>query len=246
MLLIGFQFYNGVMLHQLVGMPFFDISLDNTFWFFHLTGIPHILQSSVSVALTLELLMLALMLIGLIKWRRGLAIVLLVVFVVYSLSQQSYSHTLTKMSVIVPILLLPFCFREAMFDDVWKLPRYYLVFIMVSAALFKLLNGGLFNLNQMQAIVTNQHFDIIYFQDEHISLWFRDLVIKAKSLAHLAYVAIFLVELSFVVLLFTKRLDKLLCIMLILFCTIIYISMRINTLDMLLLCLPLLFNGENN
>ena len=40
LMLVLFYWWNGILPHQLTWSPLFDISLDNTFWLYHLTGIP--------------------------------------------------------------------------------------------------------------------------------------------------------------------------------------------------------------
>jgi len=49
-----FYGWNGILPHQLAYAPLFDISLDNTFWAFHLTGIPSWLIEQPLILVLLE------------------------------------------------------------------------------------------------------------------------------------------------------------------------------------------------
>lgn len=238
--LFAFNWFNSVLPHQLTNAPLFDISIDNTFWLFHLSGLPSWLIQQPLLLIGLECLMIALGVLIFIKERRFFTITFLLVYIVLNLLQQTYSGTLTKISVVLPIVLLPFCFSKELFSFVWKLPRYYLAYIMVSAALFKLINGGLLHGNQMTNIIANQHIDLAYFESKHICKSISGFISSNKMFGYISYILIFLVELSFLTLLFTKKFDKLFCILLVFFCVSIYLTMRINTLEILYLIFPLL------
>ncbi len=244
--LFAFYWWNGILPHQLAFAPLFDVSLDNTFWLFHLTGIPKFLISKPSLLKLIELACLGFGVFAFIKNKQWVNIAFLFFFVLLSLLSQTYSATLTKTSVLFPIVFLPFCLKKERFNQTWKIPRDYLVFLMVSAGLFKLINGGVFYKFQMENILFNQHLDLFFYNSQHVSNKALSIFEANVSISKLAYIAMFFIECSFVVLLFTRKLDKLFLVVLVLFCVAIYLVMRINTIEMLVLTMPLLSFYNSN
>ena len=240
LILLVYKWYNGVLPFQLANAPLFDVSIDNTFWLFHLTGIPNWMIQQKMLLIILEVVLVFLGIASFIKSHKYYCIGFLVLYVFLDLLQQTYTGTLTKTSVIFPIVFLPFCFSKELFSFVWRLPRYYLVYLMVSAAVFKILNGGLFHPDQMVNILANQHLDLHYFENQHISKIVSDWFANHSTLAKMGYWIISIMELSFIGLLLTTKADKLMAAFLIFFCVSIYFTLRINTLDILYLAIPLL------
>ncbi|MEZ5008928.1 MAG: hypothetical protein R2753_12320 [Chitinophagales bacterium] len=240
LMLLAFKWYNGVLPFQLANAPLFDVSIDNTFWLFHLTGIPKWIIQQKVLLIVLEVVLVFLGIASIVKSHKYYCIAFLVLYVFLDLLQQTYTGTLTKTSVIFPMVFLPFCFSKALFSFVWKLPRYYLVYLMFSAALFKILNGGLMHANQMVDILANQHLDLHYFENHHISKTVSGWLSNHSTIANISYWIISVLELSFIALLLTTKADKLLAICLVFFCVSIYFTLRINTLEILYLVIPLL------
>lgn len=231
--------------HQLAHAPIFDISIDNSFWWFHYSGLASAMSDHPGLVLSLEVLFVILM-AGL--WFRPHpvgALILLAVVVILSMYQQTWSATLTKISVVLPVLILPFCFPAGRFNTTWKLPRYYLAYLMVSAALFKLFNGGLFHPHQMEAILSAQHADLALTCPESRRLSLSHFL-STPGIAAASYVGIFLLEASFAGLLFTRRWDRWYAVAVAIFCIGIWAVMRIQTAEILLLALPLLCESRNN
>lgn len=238
--LLLFKWYNGVLPYQLANAPLFDVSIDNTFWLFHLTGMPSWIMQQKVLLIFLELLLVALGVILFFKSNPKYVTLFLILYIFLDLLQQSYSGTLTKISVIPVIVMLPFCFSKSLFSFVWQFPRYYLVYLMVSAGLFKIMNGGLWHVDQMTNILINQHLDLLYFDSHHISRYISNVLVQYPILAYVGYVLMSAVECSFLVLVFTRKKDRIMIFLLVLFCFLIYFTLRINTLEILYLIFPLL------
>jgi hypothetical protein len=237
--LLIFYGWNGVLPHQLAEAPLFDISLDNTFWAFHLSGIPAWLIQKPLLLIVLEVALIGLGVATFFKNKIYLNVGFLSLFLLILGLQQTYSCTLTKTSVIFPIVFLPFCLPKNWWPKSWLIPRYYLVYLMASAGMFKFLNGGIFYPEQMQNILSNQHLDLLFFESQHISGKLSQLLGSMPVVATVIYWLTALVEFSFITLLFTRRLDGFFAIVLVLFVLAIYLVFRIYTLDILVLFLPL-------
>ena len=233
-------YWSGILPHQLAFSPIFDISIDNTFWLFHLSGLPSFLIQKPFFLIIIELLLVAIAIALIFKDSQPLCLLLLVVYILINLLQQSYSSTLTKINVIFPIVWLPFCFTKGMFSFTWKLPRYYLAYLMVSAGLFKIINGGLFNTDQLVNILSNQHIDLQYYNSLNLSNTLGKFLQNNSWLAKIGYLFMTLLELSFISILFTKRYDRIMAVVLLFFCFSIFLVMRIYILDLTYLVLVLL------
>lgn len=245
-LLFVFNWWNGILPHQLANAPLFDVSLDNTFWLFHLTGIPNFLIHQPVLLIILEALLIVLAIIAFRINNRIVNISFLLLAIFVSLLTQTYSSTLTKTSVIFPIVFLPFCLNRNWFSTTWKIPRYYLVYLMVSAGIYKLWFGGALHSHQMEHILWNQHIDLLFYNSNHIAGRIKDVLLAQPSLASVLYWITIIVECSFITLIFTNRFDKFFGIVLVLFCLGIYLTFRIYTLDMLVLTLPILSFYKRN
>lgn len=235
----------GVLPHQLQGAPLFAVSIDNTFWLFHLSGLAGWLHGTPWAVSGMEWAVLAVAIALFATGKPPLAFIMLLLTVTLSLYMQTWSCTLTKVSAVLPVALFPFCFTGRAFRLAWKLPRYYLAYIMVSAGLFKLINGGLFHPAQLQNILQNQHIDLVLSGSGHFSAKLAHLL-SGRFVSKVAYGAMILLELSFVAAIFTRKADRWLAGALVFFCVSIWAVMRIQTLELLLLIVPLLVDLPDN
>ncbi len=240
LLIFAYYWICGILPHQLAYAPIYNISIDNSFWLFHLTGIPDWIISHPGGLIMFEILFIILGAMLAHSGNYGWAIAFLIIGLPLSFLQQTYSCTLTKVSVLFLVLYLPFCFPRKLFPFVWKLPRYYLVYLMVTAGLYKFTNGGIYELDNMQNILLNQHIDLNVYGFNHISHFISEFLLTNKLLRYLAYLIIELIELCFIVLLFTRKFDKYFLWTIILFVIAIYITMRIYSFEILYLIFPLI------
>lgn len=139
-------------------------------------------------------------------------------------------------------LLFPLVFT-AKKEDTFKLLfdglRYFFLFFFASAGLWKLRQGGAFNQEQMSAVLLLQHAQLItnspgYWQTNLIN-W----LIQNQWASYSLYIAATVIELFFITGFFTKRFDKLLAGLFILFLLIDNLIMRIPYYEVLPLVLTL-------
>lgn len=244
-LMIIYLGINHILPHALANSPLFYISIDNTFWLFHYIGLAEALRSGPWLLWILELFILICSILLFIKHSYRLSILFILIHVLLSLFVQTYSTILTKISVIPVIVFIPFLFKSANFKWAWNFPRYYLIYLMVSAGLFKFIHGGVFHPGQMDAILWNQHSDLLFYGSDHIALGLSN-VLSGLSLNNIPYVLVALLECAFIIGLFTRKLDRFLLLALLLLCAIFYLILRIHVLEMLFLILPLFQISEDN
>ena len=242
LLLLTLYFYhrNGILPHQLVGSPLFDISIDNTFWLFHLSGLAAWLNTHLLAVFILEAVFFLLGLRLFYKVSALANVLFMLLLVILSLYMQSYSCVLTKISVILPVVFFPFCFKGKLFHFAWRFPRYYLVYIMAGIAIFKVINGGLFHLGQMHDILGNQHSDLALYHSRNIHTILAGMIGSSKFFAWLSYAIVLGLQVSFLYLLKSREKDLSYALVVVLFSISIFLVMRINTLELIFLAFPLL------
>ena len=118
--------------------------------------------------------------------------------------------------------------KEASFYYALQSMRYFFLLIFFSAAIWKIRAAGIFNGEQMSAILMNQH--AAYLVDQP-NAWFSNFIkylIDHQQLSYTIYLLATLSEFIFVVGFFTKRFDRLLIIVFLAFLLFDYFLMHIN------------------
>ena len=106
--------------------------------------------------------------------------------------------------------------------------RYFFLLIFFSSAIWKIRAGAIFNVEQMSAILVNQHAAYLVAEP---NAWFSNVVkylVTHRQLSYIIYLLATLSEFIFIIGFFTKRFDKLLIIVFILFVLLDYFLMSIN------------------
>jgi hypothetical protein len=115
--------------------------------------------------------------------------------------------------------------RETRFYRLLKGARYYFCYIFFSAAVWKIARGGAFNIAEMSNILLAQHADILKGASPaaHAYAW----LIDHPAISYAFYLAGVVSELAFIVGFFTRRYDRLLLLLAILFVAADLFLMRI-------------------
>ena len=153
--------------------------------------------------------------------------------VIYSTVYTLLITSLSAMSIqwFIASIFIPaiFVFRkELSFYFAFQCLRYLFIIFFFSAGLWKIRAGGLFNLEQMSAILLRQHGSLLVSAPEN---WYAIFILKIVSrplLAYALYLMGTLAELSFIVGFFTKKWDRLLLLILLLFILFDLVLMKIN------------------
>jgi len=127
--------------------------------------------------------------------------------------------------LLFPLVFMPK--KEEGFYVLFDGLRYFFLFFFASAGLWKLRQGGVFNPAEMSGVLLYQHSQLLtsspdYWQTKLI-LW----LIQHKFIGYALYLSATLFELSFIVGFFTKRFDRVLLLLFLLFLVMDYIVMRI-------------------
>jgi hypothetical protein len=105
--------------------------------------------------------------------------------------------------------------------------RYFFLFAIASAGIWKIVSGSIFNMQQMSGVLLYQHADLLSTSPGY---WQADMIqwlIGHPSASYLLYLAATLLELVFIIGFFTKKYDRLLIIAFIVFLLFDHLVMRI-------------------
>lgn len=106
--------------------------------------------------------------------------------------------------------------------------RIVFLLIFFSTALWKIRAGGVFNPDQLSAILLRQHTSLLLSDPSSWFSQFLTFLIGNKAFSYSIYLLAFLLEFIFVIGFFTKRYDRVLIICFILFMVFDYLLMEIN------------------
>ena len=241
-ILFALRFVSSTLFSQMSQPILIGPGIDNTYWVFHLLGIPHIATHSVIWSAVLDILLFLLpVMASLMQGRRIIAILFSLLALTYQITYSSYSTHHYHSLVGILFLSIPFWFGPGLrFIYVWEAVRYYFFFIFASASLWKLSTGAIFESSQMSSILMSQHAQMIYDYPASTLTHFYSYLIAHQGIARLFLIAGFLTQLSFFGGFFTKRFDRMYMILFITFFIMNYLIMHIVSVELFIFCLVLL------
>ena len=135
-----------------------------------------------------------------------------------------------SIEILLAWMLIPFIFTARKTNNFYfnlHCIRILFILFFFSAALWKIWGGGIFNPAQMAGVLVSQHAELMIHTDN----WFTKMLqylITNSELSYALYFIAFLTELFFITGLFTRRVDKLLILLFLLFAVFNYFLMEIN------------------
>jgi hypothetical protein len=231
------RFCSGRYLSYIAGQPMKGPDADYSFWLVFLTGIPQFIMQHVwACKLTDGLVVLLVFTAFFFPGTRRMFIALMLIFFIEHITVEAYSCNHSKNSVALFMALLPLCFKEKHFGLVAEFVRYFIIFIMVSAAYHKLHNGALADMDHFQKIQIQQHLDLAILNPQHISFLISTWLTDHPFVAYMLFIGLFFMQAIFLLGIFTKNFDLLLCLLLFLFALSTYLLMRIFIWELLAGC----------
>lgn len=199
------------LIHQLGEPVIFSPAVDNTYWLLHLMGVPQFIASNNTAAITFELIFLLTTASCLLAEER-----LRILPVLFTLEFLIY--LVTKNSVVAhqehgvdALFLMSFIFwtgKETRFSLLLQSFRYYVLFIFISAACWKLFRGSAFLPEQMSEILKSQHLAELSEPVAGIRLQFILWLIHHPSMSHGLLLLAVSMQLSFLTGFFTRKFDR--------------------------------------
>lgn len=217
--LLALRYYEGLWLLQLQKPVFIYVSADNFYWLVHILKIPQTWVAHPVLPWLAEPLLLAICLAKLMRpnWMLPnyiFAPLYTLYLVTFNSIQATHAHDVLGFFFLGWGLVFS---QRSFFPAIWNGLRFYLCFVMFSAALWKIGRGSVFEIEQISRILQNQHLYILSYQPE--SLFSRSIVwlIEHPNWSWLLLLAGTLLELSFAIGFFTKKYDRYLLVAFVLF-----------------------------
>lgn len=165
----------------------------------------------------------------------------LIYFIAYNIVTGHHYHGLIGILVIT----IPFFSKdEKRFNLLWEGARYYILYVFASAALWKILRGSAFYTDQLSNILKAQQLDLLLQNRDSVSAYIASYLIAHPHVGHVVLLGNVLLQLSFALGFFTKKYDRILLVLVVLFTIGNYFVMSIISVEILILAFTLLNWGK--
>ncbi len=237
-----YRFWGNTLFSQLNDPRIITPDVDNSFWLLQLLQIPEFITSNQTIATLLDISMLFLPMLYLLKPNRWYAMFFSVVLTLYNSCFSIYSgHHFHSLLGIVFVSIPFWSDNLKRRENLWHAVRYYFLFSMVSAALWKVGRGAIFDVNFMTETLKIQHAQYIFdFPESMLSSWYKWLI-QSQAVAYGFYIAATIIELSFIVGFFTKKFDQSLLVLFLIFAIANLVAMGVSSFELIFFLLTLLF-----
>ena len=223
---------------------FFTNTLDASAFVFRLTGIQQAILNYKWVQISLDCCFLVLPFLtcifayynrSLMFWTALVTVLFNCLFAIFYTSVSYMTIGMYQAWTLIPIILCCKTFKGFYFN--LHSVRIIILFILFSAAIWKIYRGGIFNNSEMSSILLKQHTNYLISDPENTYSKFIFFFIRNITCGYAVYILGFLAELVFAVGFFTKKWDRYLMIILILFALFDYVFMQINLFCWMPFCL---------
>lgn len=243
-----FQWLNGMWMYQM--QPhFFNLRNDATSWLFMQTKFHLWLIDNKIGWILMDTLFYSMPLLYYffynIKIKKASIIGVLMLIINWAYVQSYVLFPTNSIEWHIAWLFTPFLFIAKSNKTFYFLMhgiRYYFLFFFVSAGMWKIYHGAIFNLQEMSAILLNQHKEYLVSDPNATYTYFIYWLVNNQSVSYLLYIVATVLELVFIVGFFTKKYDRYLLMAFVAFLLMDLFIMRIPYFEVLPVILPLLFS----
>jgi len=227
------RWWNGLLLSQLDQNPISSPRIDPLVWLFQFSGIPELLSSE-NYAAYYDLIIFALSFFIFHSFWKGkhpkaLIIIHSVLFALYVLTVYCYPTLSIRKYLGLVLIPIAFYFKSDLrYKNTIEVLRYYVCFIFSSAALWKIARGGVFDSDQMILTLKAQHIDNFVHYPEHFITLIVGWLISNPNFCQFLLIGAVLLQSCFVLGFITKKYDRLLLFLLMIFILSDFLIMRIE------------------
>lgn len=226
--------YNGLTF-SLINPVFFLNRLDVTHNFFMLSDLQHLIINHLWLQICLDVMFLILpaaLLFSVYKNKR-LQPLLAIITALFNILYTSFFSTMSFVSIenFTAWMFVPLIFVARSpkgFYYLLHVCRLIFITVFFSAALWKIRAGGIFNFEEMSAILFRQHASYLALNNNSWYSNFIIFLINHQAVSFTLYVCAFFAELIFVIGYFTTKWDKYMILSFCLFALFDYLLMGIN------------------
>ena len=241
------RYLDHLMLSQIMDNPIRSPRVDPMVWTSHLVELPELIRDlQLSLPLDLVITLLPILIIYRAyhsKKVNALVAIHTILFAIYVLV--IYCFPTLSIRKYLGLLLLPIAFifvNHSRFYNYLELMRYYVCFVFTSAALWKILRGAAFDGHHMQLSLKAQHIDNFINWPDHFITQLLSTFIHNPQFNALVFFLAILLQLIFILGFLTKKHDRILGVLLIIFILADFLVMRIEYWEYLVF-LPLFFRS---
>ncbi len=230
----AWYFYHGLLFSS-INPVFFLNRLDVSHNIIMLTNLQNFLIQNRFARIIFDLLFLlfpVVLIYAIEKNKKGIRVIATITCI-FSIIYSSLfcSMSFVSVEVFVSAMLVPIIFCSISVKGFYyRMHCIRIIFILMffSSALWKIRAGGIFNIEEMSAILLRQHSSYLV---SNSSGWFTNMIaylVGHSAAAYTLYLFAFIAEFIFVIGLFTRKFDKYLIISFCLFAVFDYLLMGIN------------------
>ncbi|PCJ87471.1 MAG: hypothetical protein COA57_04665 [Flavobacteriales bacterium] len=237
-----FRFYSNCLTHQLQQPVLKLLEADNTYWLLHYLQVPQILAGNHWLAVLFDgcLFLTAILSLGFAK-NRFPPLLFWVLFAVYFITFHSYFVHHGHSLVGVIFITIPFFAKSAKsFSLLFAGVRFYTLFIYVSAAFWKIFRGSVFESNQMVNMLKEQNISVMINNPDSLQAGITTFFVNHPDFTFGLGMVAMLLQLFFIVGVFTRKFDMLLILSGIIFHLGTYILMDIQFWEIWILYITLI------
>lgn len=209
-LVLAFECQAGRLMHQLENPVLISPAIDNTYWLIHLMGIPQAIASVhyLAVAIEMALLLAAIICFCLSARFPAISILFTAALLVYMVTKNSVvAHQEHGIDAPFLMSIIFWSKKEVRFSLLFRSFRYYVLFIFVSAACWKLFRGSVFLPGQMSEILKYQHLESLSEGEGSLQMEAIRWMINHPGIGHAVLIIAMLLQLSFIAGFVTHRMD---------------------------------------
>jgi hypothetical protein len=238
------RYFDELFLHQLISNPIRSPRVDLVVWITHFIGIPNLISNQfVSLSFDFVLILLPIIILYRVfknKKINKLSALLCGLFGLYILL--IYCFPTLSIRKYFGLVLIPIAFifqSKKRYYYYLELMRYYILFVFTSASLWKILRGVAWDPRHMHLTLKAQHIDnFVNWPDHYITKLIASIIAHPSYCTTLFLLAV-VSQLLFFTGFITKKYDKLLAILMLIFILSDYLVMRIEYWEFIVF-LPLL------
>ncbi len=209
-------YYLNLLLHQFESPIINFPDADNTFWLVLFLGVPQFLAKNFTISFLFDASLFIIPCLCIIyKKSRTFPLIFFILNLLYFISISSFqAHHAHNLNGVLMLSIL-FCFKPNTFVLLFYFLRYYTLFVLVSAACWKIFRGSIFHLEHMSNTFFAIHINSLSNHPTSTYSIFIKYLIDHPTISQTIFILGTLIQTSFLIGFFTKKYDH---ILMILFC----------------------------
>jgi hypothetical protein len=240
LLIFIYKYFLNLFISQIGLNPILYQEIDPGYWLLMILKIPQLVAGNKVSSFFFDLILILSALVSFIRPSQTWSVKIFYgfYFIYYMLFNLLAGHHFANIGILVTAF--PFMFkRNEKFAILFACSRYYFLFVFVSAGLWKLWRGSLFDDGQILSILRGKNLIAIINADVSLIAQIGFFIGTHKELALVAWIIMGILEISFIIGFFSYRYDTILLVNYLLFAVGGFLIVRIGNVENFLMLLTL-------